>query len=65
MAHRLGAQTSDQFQFRLKINVMRQFDVFEKACRLNVVGMHQDELFVLCGRADKVFAQLAPAQGAI
>src|SRR3990167_7348550 len=59
------AQTADQLQFGLEIDVMRQLDMFQKARGLHVIGMHQHEFLILRGRTDVLLAQFLPAQGAI
>ena len=36
---RLSPNRAHQFQFRLKIHIVWQFDMFQKSCRLNVIRM--------------------------
>ena len=57
-------QLADQGKFRLKVHIVRQFDVLHETGRIHVIPMHEHELGVL-GRTDLVFLQFPGTQGAV
>ena len=59
-----AAQLPQQMKFSLKVDIMRQFKMLDKAGRLNVIRMRQDEFFV-ASRGRPVLRQFIGPQGTI
>ena len=47
-----AAHSPHQIEFGLEVDIMRQFQMFDEAGRLHIVGMRNDEFLVLCRRDD-------------
>ena len=60
----LRAQTAHEFQFRLKVDVMRQLQMLHEARRFDVIAMREHEFDVLRRRAQR-FAEFLGAQCAV
>ncbi len=55
------AQSAQEDEFGLEIDVVRELQVFDEAGRLNVVGVGEDE-FLILGGGEAVFAEFVGAQ---